>query len=328
MRTRRRKAWRRRIHERTVMSYAAARKFLFTSSLALAAWLPVRAATIDVLWYTYADPASEYRSSGVPGLAARSASDPQSSGLNWNVTFWEPTGPTPDFKAYDVLFVETGEAFRTGAPGAPLATPDYSGILNNRAAITAARGDRTFVDGADAEFHAIRGDSGNCPAFSGCALWDGAVGHVVNGVNWAGSGHGLGIFASLDGEFPGSFWWNDARSFLHDELDGAVSYHHSDNSPVISATASSYPLNHGLTSLGLSNWHNSFHAYFDRSLVGPTGYSEVVGSSVAGFSVAIASTDWISAPTAPLAVPEPATWAMLLAGLAAVATAARRQGAG
>lgn len=288
----------------------------------LAAALPASAASIDVLWYTYAHPLSEYRTSGVPGLAARSASDPHGSGLGWNVTFWEPGGPVPDFSAYDVLFIETGEAFRTQAPGSSTyATPDYSGILDNRAAIAAARGDRTFIDGADGDFHAIRGDSGNCPAFSGCALWDGAVGHVVNAVNWAGSGQGLGIVASLDGEFPGSYWWTHPNSFLHDELDGAVTYFR-DNSPVLTAAEAAYPLNSGITALGLSNWRNSFHAVFRQGLA---GYGEVVGSSATGYSVAIASLGTIGGATAPLAVPEPATWGMLLAGVVVVGVAAARR---
>ena len=305
----------------------AVRRLLPAALLSLITAGPAAAVSIDILWYTYADPASEYRTSGVPGLAARSASDPMSSGLVWNVTFWGPTDPVPDFRAYDLLFVATSENFRTGAPGAPgapggpLATPDYSGILNNRAAIAAARGERTFIDGADSEFHAIRGDSGNCALLPGCALWDGAVGHVVNAVNWAASGTGLGVVASFaDG------WLTDPASFLHDELGGSVTVHNSsrsaENAPVISAAEAAYPLNHGLTSGGLSNWNFSFHATFAQ---GVPGYAEVVGSTrYPGTAVSIASSAFVGAGTAPAAVPEPPAWALLLAGLATTAIAARR----
>ena len=161
--------------------------------------------------------------------------------------------------------------------------------------------------------------------FSGCALWDGAVGHVINAVNWAGSGRGLGVVASLDGEFPGSYWWNNADSFLRDELGNSVLYFR-ENAPVLSAAETMYPLNSGLTSLGLSNWRNSFHAGFRHG--GVPGYAEVVGStSHPDYAVAIATSAFIDAPTAPLAaVPEPATWVLTLAGLAAAGIAAGRRG--
>src|SRR5689334_19715260 len=88
------------------------------------------AGAITVTWYTYADPASEYRrfystlaSSGVP----------HSTGQTWSITFFGPLDPVPDFSKYNLLVIHSGEAFRTNAPGMPLANPDYSGILNNKA---------------------------------------------------------------------------------------------------------------------------------------------------------------------------------------------------
>ncbi|MBM3340573.1 MAG: hypothetical protein FJY56_00445 [Betaproteobacteria bacterium] len=96
---------------------------------------------------------------------------------------------------------------------------DFSGILRNRAAIEAARGERTFLTGADADVHAINGDTGNAPAdpiegykrrvtchpaITGSSCWDGALGHLVNAVNWAGSGRGLGIVSLVAAEVPGS----------------------------------------------------------------------------------------------------------------------------
>jgi hypothetical protein len=236
------------------------------------------AAAINVLWYTYADPLSEYRGadSGIQSIANLAPGYPQGSGLAWNLTFFDNHSPTPDFSAYDVLVTESGEAFRTNAPGGALATPNYDAILDNRAAISAARGDRTFISGTDADFHAIRGDSGNCAAFSGCGLWDGARGYLVNMVNWAASGNGLGIVALLDGEFPAvaDRWWAQPNSFLHDELAGHVQYFR-DNAPVLSSAAEGYPLNAGLTSTGLGDWRNSFHAGF----VDVAGYTGTVFSS-------------------------------------------------
>jgi hypothetical protein len=270
------------------------------------------AVSIDVLWYTYADPASEYRTTGIPGIAASAHTYPQGSGLTWNLSFYDQTSPAPNFAAYDVLVIESGEAFRTGAPGGPLATPDYSGILGNKAAIAAARGDRTFISGTDSDFHAIRGDTGLCEAFTGCGYWDGARGYLINSVNWAASGNGLGIVALLDGEFPAvsERWWTQPNSFLHDELAGHVSYFR-DNAPVIPPGAGAYPLNAGLTSQGLSNWRNSFHAGFGSGIAGYTG--TVFSTAQPGVAVSIATTAFVDAPTAP--IPEPAVAIQVIAGL-------------
>lgn len=267
-------------------------------------------APINVLWYTYADPASEYREK-ISQLSNIVHTLPQSNGSSWNLDYWDAGSAAPDFSTFDVLVIESGEAFRTGAPGGPLATPNYSGILDNKAAIEASRGDRTFITTADSDFHAIRGDTGNIPDSSGGGLcapaltssdcWDGALGHSVNAVNWAGDGNGLGIVSFLDGEHAGSFWWTNVNSFLHDELDGRVSYGGSEQNPVINPLQAGHPLNAGLTSKGLSDWDNSFHAF----LLPVDGYTSIVDSSLRpGMSVAIATS-----------VPEPATYAMILAGL-------------
>ena len=127
-----------------------------------------QATALNVLWYTYADPASEYRAS-IALLADTVQTLPYSAGQGWNLTYFDPGSVTPDFSAYDVLVIESGEAFRTGAPGAALATPNYAGILGNRALIAAARGERTFITSSDADFHAVRGNTGNT-ALHTCAL--------------------------------------------------------------------------------------------------------------------------------------------------------------
>lgn len=211
------------------------------------------AVAINVLWYSYADPASEYKTFFTT-LAATGS--PQSTGLTWNLTFFGPGDPLPNFSNYNVLVIHSGEAFRTGAPGQPNATPDYSGIFANKAAIEAARGNRTIISGTDADFHAVRGDSGVCGTGSNC--FDGALGYVINSVNWAASGTSLGVLSFIDGNFAGSFWWNDPRSFLASELRGYVS-RFNENDSIITPTEATYPMNQGLTSTGMSNWGNSGH---------------------------------------------------------------------
>lgn len=268
---------------------------------------------IDVLWWTYADPASAYRA-GITLLAEIVHTLPDSSGTGWNLTFFDPSSPAPDFADYDVLVVESGEAFRTGPPGGPLATPDYSGILDNRAAIEAARGDRTFLSGADADFHAVRGDTGNVPdgaggicspPLSGADCWDGALGHVVNAVNWAGSGTGLGIVSFVAAEFPGSEWWLDPDSFLREELDGFLTIFgpgSRENVVALPAALASLPLNSGLTALGLSDWDQSFHAGFAHALPGYAPVVDAIGH--ADTAVAVASGDTANAPTLDGSVPD------------------------
>ena len=249
------------------------------------------ATPIDILWYTYADPASEYVSfySSLGGTGLGSASTyPQSSGLTWNLTFFGPTSAPPNFANYDVLVIESGEAFRTNPPGGALATPNYSGVLNNKAAIEAARGNRTFVSGADADFHAVRGDSGLCPDVH-CGNFDGARGYVINAVNWAAGGAGLGILSFYHGEFPDSFWWDDPNSFLKQELGGHwINFNPDENDIVIPAAAAGYATNQGLSATGLSDWFNSFHAGFSPV----AGYVSTADSgSHPGFSVSLATID-------------------------------------
>ena len=205
-----------------------------------------------------------------------------------------------------------------------LATPNFDAGLNDKAAISAARGDRTIISGTDADFHSIRGDTGLCVPFNGCSYWDGARGYLVNIVNWAASGNRLGVVALLDGEFLSvdQRWRQKPNSFLHDELAGHVQYFR-DNAPLISAAADAYPLNDGLTSLGLSDWRSSFHAGF----IDVPDYTETVFSSLfPGVPVTIATSAFVTAPTAHVPLP-PALlqFALGVATLGATALRARRR---
>jgi len=262
---------------------------------------------IDVLWYTYADTTSRYRN-GIRMLAEIVHRLPQSGGLRWNLRFFDPTSPRPAFERFNVLVIQSGEAFGSGSSAETgNLTPDFSGIFRHRAWIEKARGDRTFLTGADADVHALGGNTGNAPVREGFRVtcnpplvgrncWDGALGHLVNAVNWASQGRGLGIVSMVAAEFPNSRWWLDRDSFLRAELSG-LGFHHSlvrifgpgtrENSPEIPESAARHPLNRGLTSKGLSDWNNSFHAGFSRLI---PGYVPIVNSTrYPDLAVAIAS---------------------------------------
>ncbi len=297
-------------------------KLLRMSLLLLVGVAPpaARCQTINVLWYTYAHPSSQYRQT-IQKLADVVHTLPLASGLAWNLTFFGPGTPAPAFGDYNVLVIHSGEAGHTGRlvtldGGAvtqqPNAVPDYSGILRNKARIEAARGERTFITGTDADFHTINGDTGNAPpadpgarrpwvchpVITGPTCWDGALGHLVNAVNWAGSGRGLGIVSLVAAEHPRARWWGHPDSFLRAELQGHITVlwdaeKGREDNPVISAEAQRYPLNYGLTSKGLSKWKYSFHAGISRSI---PGYAAIVDSTLhPDMAVAIATAKFASA---------------------------------
>lgn len=150
----------------------------------------VMAHTIDVLWYAYSPPGSEtqYREN-MQALADNAHTYAPGSRVRWRLTFFGPADPAPDFSAYDVLVIETSSVGNFEDDG-----PNYDGVLNNQAAITAARGSRTLLTGLDP-------DQLYLPFFGGNQADDGPRGLIVNFVNWAGSGTGLGIVAFDNEDF-------------------------------------------------------------------------------------------------------------------------------
>lgn len=148
-----------------------------------------------------------------------------------------------------------------------------------------------------------------------CGGWGGARGLPINLIDWAASGNGRGIVILLDGEVL-PHWWTNSVSFLHDELNGHISYFR-DNHPVISDAAATDPLNGGLSSAGLSNWTNSFHAGFTGGDV--EGYTGTVFSTTAahrGTPLVIVTRAFASAPVAN--EPLPKAYVQMLAALAAI----------
>ena len=228
--------------------------------------------SIRVLWYGQT---LEYNNA-IQQLALEAGDyDPLGDGsLEWDLDFWNPTGlevsasssienplaviadpsslnvgeDVPNFAEYDVLVLGSARSRRNF---------DFNAdrLFANKEAIEAGRGSRTFLSGQDADAHYI-----NRPG----PREDGPLGFLVNAVNWAASGTGLGIVSLVADD---NRWWLHEDSFLRDELLGEVSYRREER-VVIPTETTDFPVNEGLTTGGLSNWHTSAHALFDNDIPG------------------------------------------------------------
>ncbi|MDY6805040.1 MAG: PEP-CTERM sorting domain-containing protein [Cyanobacteriota bacterium] len=274
-----------------------AASLIFSLAIALLSATAANAASLKVLWYGQTDGYNAKMSE----LADKAPTfDPEGDGsLEWDLTFWNPLDPAPDFSDYDVF------AIGTGSKAWNFLDFDPTRILNNKEAISAARGNRTFLSGQDADNHY---------SYSPGPRPDGPLGFLLNAVNWAGSGEGMGIVSLPDGHgIPKSApsarqrWWLNDRSFLKDELEGYVSYFNT-NSVVIPTATSDFPVNEGLTTAGLSNWGISSHAAFDKNIPGYLSINDA--GSHPGYSVTIVTASEADGSTLgpePEKVPEPSS---------------------
>ena len=238
-----------------------------------AAAVPAAAATINVLWTSGT---SAYNTSIAGVAAAAPGFDPDGDGSNdWNLTFWdESVGAAPSFSAYDVLVIGSTYGIDQDYSGSGFFGLGVSarGLIDESAAISAARGERTFLSGQDADWHNLN----NIPGRD-----DGPLGFMVNAVNWAAAGAGLGIVSMTDRYDAGSTrdgWWTADGSFLKDELGAGVVARNTET-VAIGAGQEGFPINEGLTTAGLSNWSTSAHAAFLDEI---EGYARINFDGVGG----------------------------------------------
>jgi hypothetical protein len=245
------------------------------------------AATIDILWYTggveaFGGTGGTYHGA-VSNLEAQEESAFNVASLNnWNITFWD--GGAMPSGSFDVLVTASPQ-------GGWSASPEYSSLLGSVSG--SSFGDRVLLTGQDADWHYIYGP--------GASSFDGPAGFLIDAINWAGSGSGMGgviLGAELASDLFGP---------------SAVDVSGGGNTVIIPGPMASFPINEGLTSAGLSNWNTSAHEAFsfDSSWT-------AINLDGAGGAITIVSTATVDGGTDG-AVPEPSTvfGGIALAGLAA-----------
>jgi hypothetical protein len=201
--------------------------------------IPAQAGVINVLWYQGGtEPTSGDYQTNILALAA-SAGNPNT----WNVTFWN-SGAMPA-GSFNVVVLASPQG--SWAPGPDYTAFDAAGLLFDPTT------QRIMLTGQDADWHYQ-----NSP---GPTNFNGPQGFLLDSINWAGSGTGLGLVdlgqtglcggdATLLG--PGKLALGGYTPLCDNSTDNVQ----------IPAVSAGFPINAGLTSAGLSNWGTSAHVEF------------------------------------------------------------------
>jgi hypothetical protein len=276
------------------------------------------AGTVNILWYTGSV------ESGAPGAYQAAvgvlAADSIAAGQNtWNVTFW--TGGAMPSGTFNALVVASPE-------GSWAINPDYTAL---NTAVTGGLSfnpatQRVMLTGQDADWHFIFAP--------GPASFDGPQGFLVDSINWAASGTGLGLVA-LGQDGTGGC----AASTGGGALLGVSGFSNSalcaTDNVVIPGGVAGNPVNTGLTSAGLSNWRTSAHDGFTGLSSAWTGIN--VNGDVAGDGTCLTATPSASCSFVTIlsasssgggitpGVPEPSSLMLLGSGLVGLFFSGKRK---
>ena len=191
------------------------------------------AGPINVLWYTGGVTNTPAYKTNIDNLIGEAAVAPGNN--NWKITYW--AGGAMPSGSYNSLVVASPQ-------GNWNTYPNYRSLV----AAAPAFGNRVMVTGQDADWHYL-----NSP---GPSSFNGPQGFLIDSVNWAGSGSGLGAvllganslsYAAEGGNILSSL------SGLGTETNSTI------ESVTIPSKYRNFMINVGLTPGGLSNWGESAH---------------------------------------------------------------------
>lgn len=202
--------------------------------------------TVNILWYTggIASDTSSFATydSAINNLVTQEenpAFNTSGSVNTWNVTFWD--GGAMPSGSYNVLINASPEGFWD-------TYPTYTDLSSAISSVGASSffGNRVMLTGQDADWHYQ-----NNP---GPANFNGPAGFLIDAINWAGSGTGMGgvMLDPNSSGLGGLFTGIGSNAGQNDTVD-------------IPSAFASDPVNLGLTSAGLSDWETSAHETYDGS---------------------------------------------------------------
>jgi hypothetical protein len=235
----------------------------------------------------------------------------------WNVTFWS-SGAQPA-GAYNVLVAGSPE----GGWGAYPNYTSLAGAITSAGGTSSYFGSRVMLTGQDADWHYMNEPGGAPDSSSPTHGFNGPAGFLIDAINWAGSGTGMGGVMLATGDEL------DAGGSLPNQLNlysfFAGSGHDAgyDDSVNIPAAYATYPINLGLTSAGLSGWETSAHESFEG--YDPTKWTAINEGATLADPITIVSAQAASGGTGGSGVPDNGlTLAMMAFGLAGLGVYARR----
>ena len=224
------------------------------------------------------------------------AAAPSAPGNNtWTITNWNsgsmPTG------TFNVLVTASPE-------GSWSTNPNFSALATAASGIRL--GDRVMLTGQDADYHLINGP--------GDTNFNGPKGFLLNAINWASSGTGMGA-VFLGGYSQTGFVFTGQTETVGNQ-----------NSVIIPGAVASFPINTNLTSAGLSNWGISAHdTYTIQDTTKWTGIN-VSGTSTTNFVTIVSAATGGGGITPPASVvPEPATVGLMAMGLVGLVFSVRKR---